>query len=166
MMDIKKKNLFFNLIFLVFTTLLLNGCGSDPVQDDLINYINNQVPKIVPLEAEIMDEYSSVTGENYKDDPTMLKVLQTLRPKCRRMLTILEEEITPKTAEVRKIHELYIDAYNNYYNAFLLIELAIEKADPAIIVKANEKLDKARKLQRDWLSDLNELKRKHNVVTE
>ncbi len=44
MKNIKKIRATISALLICVTALA--GCGSEPVQDDLINYINNQLPRI------------------------------------------------------------------------------------------------------------------------
>lgn len=144
--------------------LMLAGCNSaDPVQEDLLNYWNNE---IVPLDAEekkILDAYDSVTGDNYTNDEDLMNVLEDITLEYK-TLTEKIENIQAKTSEVKSLHELYIAASNNQYNAFLQIAAAIEQQDANLVTEANEKLDAARKSMRDFENKLAELQEKHDVI--
>ncbi len=54
------------LLLIALSLFRLVGCGHDPVQSELIDYINNEVPKFATLETEIIDSYESVSGDNFK----------------------------------------------------------------------------------------------------
>lgn len=154
-------------VFIGFAVIFLSGCGSDPVQIDLIEYINKELPKAEPLEAEMVDAYKSVSGDNFTDDATMHETLkEVVQPKCRDIIAIVEYEISPETSEVRQLHEIYIDSFNKQYEAYLLLQDALEKQDLETMSRANEKLTDAAKLQRQWLNQLEELKKQHDVLTE
>jgi Tfp pilus assembly protein PilP len=61
----KRKVFFLGAVIL----LLLSGCG-DPVQDDLLKYVNEDLKELAVLEEDAIAEYDSVTGDNYVDDYT------------------------------------------------------------------------------------------------
>ncbi len=62
------KNIMVTISVLLIYVTVLAGCGSDPVQDDLINYINNQVPTIAALEEKVTSEYQAVKTDSNADD--------------------------------------------------------------------------------------------------
>ena len=51
--------------------LVLAACSGDAVQKDLINYINNELPKVSTLESEAIAAYESISGDNYSTDSAM-----------------------------------------------------------------------------------------------
>ena len=148
---------------IIMITLFLFGCGQDPVQQDLLNYLNNEMPELADLESEVLKDYESVTGPNYKNDLETYKVITgKVIPKYRNFISKLEA-IQPKTSEVRELHELYIGAVNKQYNAIVQISAAIFNQDANLVVQANEKLNEGRKEIRNFHNKLQELASKHNV---
>lgn len=144
--------------------LLLFWQCSNPVQEDLINYINVEIPKVADLETEAIDAYESVSGENYESDSTMYYTMtETVVPKYEEFYSILQN-IKPSTKEVAVLHKEYVRAAASQLEGFRLILNAIEKQDPEIIVHANENLDEGRALLRIWQTDLDSACTKHNVV--
>ncbi|WP_255298350.1 hypothetical protein [Brevibacillus dissolubilis] len=151
-------------LLMCLSLLFTAGCLFDPVQDDLIAYINDRVKPLAPLEAEAMDAYDSVTGVNYKNDAETLTVIRdTVMPKYRDFITKLEA-VQTDTPEVRAAHEIYIAAANKQYNAMVQITAALEQQDVEMIHKANEMLDEGRKGLRDYQNQLRELADAHGVT--
>ena len=148
--------------------LALFGCGSsDPVKDEFIDYISNQIPKFAKLESDIVDTFDSVTGENYDNDEQVDKVLdETVLPKCRELLNVIVDDISVNTPVMIKLHGLYIEAYDRFFDGYALLRVAIEKGDAEIVSKANEKFSMGRKLQRQWLTGINELKKKYGIAID
>ena len=71
-MTLTKKATRYGVLLIV--VLALFGCGSsDPVKDEFIDYISNQIPKFAKLESDIVDTFDSVTGENYDNDGRLIK---------------------------------------------------------------------------------------------
>ncbi|WP_235849019.1 MULTISPECIES: hypothetical protein [Bacillaceae] len=150
----------------VLALFLLAGCFSDPVQDDLEDYVNNQIMPLAEEEEEIVALYESVTGVNYTDDFILYDTIELdIIPKYQTFINDLEA-IRPATSEVREVHETYIQASNVQYNAMVMILEAIEFQDQGMIIDANEKLDEARTLFRQFQYDLEDLLDEHNLELE
>ncbi|NOZ13165.1 MAG: hypothetical protein GXO69_05890 [Acidobacteria bacterium] len=161
-----KKHILLKLAVSAILGLLLTACGPDPVQDDLIDYINNQIPEFAAAASTIIDNYNAVSGKNFKDDATLYKALrEKILPECQKMEIILKK-VSPKTDDVKKLHSLYVEAYRHEFKGFLLLKTAIEKQDSGIIPAANAEFKKMKQLQHQWRNKLEELNKKHNVELE
>jgi len=155
-----KKVLFLGVCFL----WVLAGC-SNPIKEDLLNYINNELPKIAEAETTAVEEWDSVSGANYTDDDTMYEALmETILPEYRKFLSGLEAiTVRLKTKEVRDLNEKYIEAANTQNNAFVLLKSMIETQDGSKATDVNERLDKARRLIRGWQVEITDLCKKNGV---
>lgn len=143
----------------------LSSCSNE-ISDDLLDYINKYIPKVADKEAKALDLYESVRGENYTDDETMYYTIKNeVIPAYRDFIDELEPISGKlKTAEVREVHEKYIEAANTQFTGFMLILSALENQDFNEMAKANEKLDKAKKLLREYQTELEELCEENNVI--
>lgn len=151
-------------LFILPVLLMLFQCSPDPVQTDLLNYINVEMPKVATLESEAITAYGSISGENYQNDSIMyFTITETVVPKYEEFYGILKD-IKPATAEVQSLHKEYVQAAADQLEAFKLILDAIEKQDVQIITKANEDLAEGRALLKMWRADLDSACVKHNVV--
>ena len=83
-------------------------------------------------------------------------------PKSKKLIEEAES-IEIETSEVKKVHEIYLDAINKNNQAFTLMLSALENQDYTVMTQANEKLDEARKLLRDYESALGTLAKEHDV---
>lgn len=155
---------FKNLIIIgaLILSLGLTAC-SDPVQDDLINYINVELPKISDLEDGVVEGYGSVSGENFIDDYTTYTELSDNVIPLSLELIDEAESLSLETKEVREIHEKLIESYTTNQSAMELLIAAIDSEDYNLITQANEKFDAARKLQREFNAGLKDLCEEHNV---
>jgi hypothetical protein len=136
------------------------------VQDDLLNYINVELPKLADLESQATKAYASVSGENYQNDSLMYYTIQqNVIPPYEEFNSIIKT-IKPSSPEVQAMHNEYVEAAKDQLEAFHLVLEAIEKQDPEIINKANEDLDKAQQLIIYWRKDLDEACKKYDVVLE
>jgi hypothetical protein len=155
-----KKRLLAIVIPFIF---LLSGCFNDPVQDDLLNYVNKEMKQAGKLEAEAISAYESETGANYQDDQKLYDVLtKKVIPTYNDFIQELDS-VKIETDELKEIHQIYIEGANIQYRAFLKIKQALEAQDPAMIQEANDMLADARKYIMEYKSKLNQLAKEHDV---
>ena len=84
--------------------------GGDAVQDDLLDYINNDTNEMVELDAEVIELYEK--AQNSANDYTMYEILMNeVIPKSKELIEEAES-IEIETSEVKKVHEIYLDAIN------------------------------------------------------
>lgn len=120
---------------------------------DFTNYID-EIILLAPEEDRIIGLYDSVTGLNYTNDEVLYyTLLDEVIPSYRQFVTEIES-IMPKNPRIRDLHELYIEAANTQYNSFTLMISAIEHQDMDTMTQANQGLDQARTLLRDWLYEV------------
>ncbi len=151
-------------IISILSFAMLIACGANPVQQDLVNYINVEMKKVRDLESAAVQAYASVSGENYENDSIMYTVInETVLPNYQEFYNTLSS-IKPATEEVASLHREYVRAASDQLEAFTLILEAIEKQDVQIINRANEDLGQARALLTLWREDLDSACVKHNVV--
>lgn len=151
-------------IISILSFAMLTACGANPVQQDLVNYINVEMEKVRDLESTAVQAYASVSGENYENDSIMYTVInETVLPNYQEFYNTLSS-IKPATEEVANLHREYVRAASDQLEAFNLIIEAIEKQDVQIINRANEDLSQARALLTLWREDLDSACVKHNVV--
>jgi aspartate-semialdehyde dehydrogenase len=155
-----KRRLFVLIIPLL---LMLSGCSGDPVQDDLLNYVNKEMKDVGKLESTAVSAYEGVSGTNYQDDQTMYDTLMNdVIPNYSEFVKELES-VKIETDEVREIHEIYIEGANIQFNAFAKIKQALENQDADLIQEANDMLADARGHIRDYQTKLNKLAKEHDV---
>lgn len=157
----KKKSflLAFAVVAVVFVLILI--CSSDPVQDDLIDYWNNDMQEMAELEEEALALYEEArTSPNDYTFYTMLD--EQVLPKAKEWAEAAEV-ITPETEEVKELHEHYITYTNEMYSAFTMMMAALEEQDYALVTQANEKIDAAKKAGREYTSALKSLMEEHDV---
>ena len=151
------------MLLTIIFILGLVGCSKNTVQDDLLNYINVEMPKVSELEGKVLKDYESVTGTNYRSDDETYEVIKFSVIPNYRIFNDKLEQISPKTKEVRELHEIYVKAANIQYNAFVQASAALEKRDSNLVSEVNVKLDEARKGVRTYKAKLEELCKKYNV---
>jgi hypothetical protein len=151
-------------LFIACFIMVLAGC-SNPVKEDLINYINNELPKIVESESIVINAWDSVSGANYSSDYDMYETLtEIIIPTYREFLTGMEAiTLRLKTKEVRALNEKYIEAVSTTNNGFAILKNILETQDGSKIADFNERLDKGRRLVREWQIEITDLCKKNGV---
>lgn len=126
----------------------------------------DEIVLLAPEEERIIGLYDSVTGVNYVNDEMIYNtLLNDVIPSYRQFIIDLEA-IMPKNKEIRELHEMYIEAANIQFNSFTLMISALEEQDVNTITEANQGLDEARKILRDWLYGIEDLSQKTGVSLE
>lgn len=150
------------MLLMMSIMVILAGC-SDPVEEDLLSYINDDMNPLSELEEEIIQDYESVTGANYTNDYELYdKINDVILPKYQDFIAQIED-VKPETTEVSELHELFIDAHTNQYNAMMKILIGIETQDDNVILEANQMLDESRKGLRNFSNKVKALVNEKNL---
>ncbi|GHV00280.1 hypothetical protein FACS189483_10250 [Spirochaetia bacterium] len=155
-----KRTICFSLIIIL--ALLFTSCANQ-LKKDVQKYINDDLPTLVEYENTATVAYGFVTGDNYKNDVILYNVLNDIIVPNYLKLKNGIESFTFQTKELRGLNENYIDIVNTQYNAFLILQSALENQSRIEVIDANERLDKAKRLYRQWQVDFGELCKKVNV---
>ena len=160
------------LIFFIFiiASVGLIGCGNsnntksnETVKEDLLNYANVELPKIVGLEDSVANSYESVTGESYTNDEAIISELETkIIPESSKLIESAKN-IVPKTQEVKDVHAIYLSAVEEQHSAFNTMTPALKEQNLDKINEANKKLDSARSKTESYLNELQALANKNGV---
>jgi uncharacterized protein (UPF0335 family) len=150
-------------IILIPFLILITACSTDPVKEDLLQYVNEDMITAFELEAKAVAAYDSVSGLNYTDDWTMYDTIQTtVIPNYNEFIKELNR-VKVETDEVREIHEIYIKGADIQFNAFVKILTALETQDIRLVEEANAMLEEARTLIRQYMTELDKLSKEHEV---
>ncbi|MCA1032716.1 hypothetical protein LCL95_17025 [Bacillus timonensis] len=145
---------------------ILSGCLSDPVQEDILNYVNKEMKKAYDLETVALDAYDSVTGANYTNDAIMYNVLlDEVIPYYTEFLDEIER-VNIETKELKEVHDDYVTGATYQYNAFVKLVGALEQQDRAMVEEANALLAKARQYINTYNKNLDKLAKEHDVEWE
>lgn len=131
------------LVISIMLPLLMVGCFGDPIKDDLNNYLYTQIPPLNKTEAQIIKDYESVTGSNYKDDATLYAMLNdNVIPNYEKFVTDLGN-IKCKTVELQNIHQKWVDGAKIQLEGFKKARQALVDQDANEIQDANKLLKQA-----------------------
>lgn len=118
------------------------------------------------MEEKVVEEYDSVLGDGYTDDMTAFTHLtEVVIPLYKEFINELEK-ISPKTEEVRAVHETYIAASNSQQQAILVVIEALYHQDFALVIEANEKLATARAEIRSATTAIEDLAEEYGIKLE
>ena len=151
------------LLMVVMSFALLTGC-SDPVYDDLENFLNVEM-------KEVNAEYTQVTAEvgtweNLEDDTAIKKSIDdTLLPLVNGSLEKLKG-ITPETEEVKAIKDKYVKVMEAYKTGFEALSEGCETQEEATINAGSQKLEEAVELLDEYNKALEELAKEHGSEVE
>ena len=157
------KKIFAFLLMAVMAFTLLTGC-SDPVYDDLENFLNVEM-------AEVNADYTKITTEvgtweTLEDDAAIKKSIDnTLLPLVNGSLEKMSG-INPETEEVKEIKNKYVKMMDAYKAAFEALTEGCETQDEATINEGNEKLEEAIELLDEYNKALEELAKEHGSEVE
>lgn len=156
------------LMLALAITIGITGCGNSEKQEALIDYINNSMAELGAIEAELLESYESVTGDNYTNDLDMLTELTTNTSVLARELqdkaVEIAEDITD--AEILAVHQLYMNYSSKLMNAINLTILGIETQDMTAILEVNEMINESNNHILDYKEALYKLAEERRVTFE
>ena len=158
------KKIFALLLMVIMSVTLLAGCGSDPVYDDLENFLNVEMKEVNAEYTQLTAEVG--TWETLEDDTAIKKSIDdTLLPLVNGSLEKLTE-INPATEEVKEIKDKYVKMMDAYKASFEILAEGCETQDEATINAGNEKLEEALELLDDYNKALEDLAKEHGSEVE
>ena len=138
--------------------LCMTGCGKE--QDEFLEYMNGDARKeVTDLEKKAKESYSSVSGDNYKDDQTMFDELSKnttdLVKQTVDKATSLGEKLEGE--ELKKVHEMYVTALKDLQSGIEQLVKGVENGDADIVSQANEVLGKSNEEETKYMEELKKL---------
>jgi hypothetical protein len=102
-----------------------------------------QLTKLAGAEAEIINGWASVSGDNYTSDEVMYAKLQVLLPKISKFIAKLEA-ISPRNSKIYKAHTGYVEGWNLQSQGFTTWFNVLKNQDSSQVASANGYLAKGR----------------------
>ena len=157
------KKLLALLLMAVMSFTLLTGC-SDPVYDDLENFLNVEMKEVTDNYTKITTEVG--TWETLEDDAAIKKSIDdTLLPIVNGSLEKLKS-ITPETEEVKAIKDKYVKVMETYKTGFEALSEGCETQEEATINAGSQKLEEAVELLDEYNKALEDLAKEHGSEVE
>lgn len=151
----------------VMMLLCMTGCGKE--QDEFVDYMNGNAKKeITETESKAKDSYASVTGNNYKDDETMLQELRTntavLAKQTVDKAIALRE--TLEGEQLKKTHEICVNSLKEFQSGVDQLIQALESGNSEQLNQINDTLDKANQEGTRYQEELKKLAEELGVELE
>ena len=141
------KKIFSLILAGILSVMVLTGCGSDPLEDELKNFINVEM-------AEPNANYVAITteaakwGELESNEAVLSSINDVLIPKCDETLDILSK-VQPEAEELKELKDKYIKVFELYKEGFGLMLEVIDTGDEAKASEVQAKIE-------EGISTLNE----------
>ncbi len=141
------------LTLAVLMTVLLLSCGTS-LADELVTYINDDMPAILSLEEQMTASFDSITGDNFTNDADMYtEIAEVTLPAVTEMNT-LATAIVPENKELNAVHSLLCEYTAKYMEGYAALLTALEAQDEAMVESANVALEEAAALSVTYYDDL------------
>lgn len=163
-----KKNKIISVIaILAFTFTVLTGCGSDPIAEDVINYINIQMPTIAELEDSFLTSLDSMAENEDMDIPTLILSLKDeIIPNCDKLIEGAKK-IIPETEEVAALHDKYIEAMTKQNSGFVKMKEGLEdNINNETVEQGGTIVDEGNAEYTAYVDELDALATEHGVELE
>ncbi|MDR3295646.1 MAG: hypothetical protein LBT26_07465 [Clostridiales Family XIII bacterium] len=130
---------------------------NDAARDEFEHYLYAELIEAAELQELVENAYDAVSGDNYTDDLTLYMAIdEEIIPLSQIFVAVAEGVTTPKSKELREIHEMYISYATTQNAAFTMIKSLLLNQDYSQVTVANEKLAASRKDLRDFMAALDE----------
>lgn len=132
------------VIAALIVVVCMAGCGKE--QDELLEYINGDARKeVAELEAKAKDSFLSVSGDNYKDDETMLQEFSTNTADLAKQVVDKAAALGEKLEgeELKKVHEVYVNSLKNFQSGVDQTVKALKDGDTDLASQAADMISKA-----------------------
>ncbi len=151
------------LLTAVMSVTLLAGC-SDPVYDDLSNFLNVEMKDVNADYVKLTEEVA--TWSNIEDDAHLAENIEkVVLPLVDGSLTKLKD-INPATDEVKALKIKYVMVMDVYKKGFEALLEGCKTQDEATINAGNESIEEALKLLDEYNKGLEELAKEHGAEIE
>lgn len=156
-----KKIIIFSMI-----CLLLVACGSKNKTEELLDYMNNNIPKLAEMEQEMISDYNNLISDDSINDEKVYEELNNKIIPLAQDLHDVAENMLPsiKDPDLKDIHKVYIEYTDAYLSYFKTVASSNDIRDPELFSVASEKFEEAKKLAENYSSSLKSLIEKYNLA--
>ncbi len=152
-------------VIILFILIFITTSCTNPVKDDLLNYINQSLPEISSLENEAISAFENTISNKQKSNEDIYIVLtESVIPKYTQFVEKLKE-ITLNTEEVSKTHKIYIKGAEKQLEALTLLKQGFDNSDEMneIINKSNSLLNESKKYMEVYKDQIIQLVKKYKI---
>lgn len=163
-----KKIILFAVSLIAAFSLCACGGADKEKQQAIMQYINEALAEAAEIEADMLESYYSVTGENFVDDYTAYAEFSSTTVFLAKDLADNAEEIGTNLAdeEILAVHSHYADYTENFLGYIENMVTAIEHIDAAQTEEAEEKMSSAGQYYTNASSAITKFNEELNTLTE
>ncbi|KMK75106.1 hypothetical protein [Alkalihalobacillus pseudalcaliphilus] len=153
------------MILFLIAVLFLFACADRDVQDDIINYYNEEMPAIEPAETQVLNDFDQLLASNLLDEEVQNGITEDIIP---RYESVVEDfrNLPIETEPLQEVHDLYIEFSETQLAAIGLTADAYKGQDASIIEEVNSLLDEALTLNQQFQEELEKLFDEYNIEIE
>ncbi len=155
-------------VLFLLPVVLIAACatGRHGTATALVDYVNQEILSISPLEEKALAAYASVTGENFKSEQEVLDTLeQEVIPTYEEFYRSLRR-VPIQDREIGRLHNHYVRSASLLLEGFKTKALGLEKGDERLVVAGNQRIEAGRDEALRWGEALFALCKEYNVGTE
>lgn len=151
------------IIVLALAFTLLSACGSDPIKDDLTNYIQNEVPALQALDSKAKDVFMAHVANATDNATTLADLNDTIIPASNDAIAAAKK-VVPATKELAAIHDQYVTYLTTENSGYVkLADVITNDSGEAEAANANDLLKTAQSQDDAYLAALKALGKDHGL---
>ena len=132
-------------------------------QKEIVEFINNDIQKMVTYETEANEQLATVSGENYRSDEELYEVLTSKVIPTYEKAVNEAKNLPVSTKELEPLKTQIEEATGTYYEALMLEKEALEKKDEELIEKSNSKAQEYMELITSYHEDMQDLASEYDI---
>lgn len=154
------------VFLIILVSFSLVGCSnpfSSKEKDDMLNFLA-QYNQAVVFEQKSVEQYA-LAVDKLRDNKTRegYKIIsEQALPNMEEFVSRVEN-INPQTKEVRALQEQILAYGNTAKVAIKLVMTACERNDSKLAIESSEKVDTAKRLKREYMTNMQELMEKNKI---
>ncbi len=162
---IKSRTIIVITILSVFFTLF-TGCTSDPVADDLTNYMNNQMQEVSKIQNKYLTLLSDITeSENTNIQTVITQIKDEVLPRSDRLIAEAKK-INPATEEVKILHNKYIAAMTKQNKGLVEMLKGLQNYDNETVKDGSKIITEANEEFTIFLNKIKVLAKEHGLEVQ
>ena len=139
------------------------GAKSDPVKDDLYNYLN-EMETIQTVQQQAINDYNSYVNDKESDSQELLTALESnIIPNYENYISQLNA-LAPVTEEVQNVKAVCVNGANKQLEALNKVVEAIKACDTNMLTEADILIGESESIFADYEKQLSDLAAQHEIA--
>ncbi len=146
--------------------MLLSGCASDPVADDLTNYMNNQMQTVSKMQNAYLTLLNDLSNSEDNDVQTVsTKIKEEVLPSSDKLIAEAKK-IVPATVELKNLHNKYIAAMTKQNKGLAMMLEGLENSNNETVTTGSKIITEANSEYALFIKELNALAKAHGLEVQ